>query len=72
MVLRSVPFVLVPVSIGTLRSRRNRARESLRIDFRPKFVTMLLTPKPLCRLKYNFNRFDFFKIEVENQWFESV
>jgi len=72
MVLRSVPFVLVPVSIGTLRSCGNRAGESLRIDFRPMFVTMLLTPKPLCRLKYDFNRFDFLEIEVENQWFGSV
>jgi len=44
MVLRSAPFVLVPVSIGTLRSCGNRAGESLRIDFRPMFVTMLLNP----------------------------
>jgi len=51
MVLRPFPFVLVPVSIGTLRSWGNRAVESLRIDFRPMFVTMLLNPKLLCRLK---------------------
>ena len=51
MVLRLVPFVLVPVSIGTLRSCGNRAVESLRIDFRPMFVTMLLKSQTLYRLK---------------------